>query len=62
MESNRGSQFGAGGLVSPSDDLGDKADSVLGEANFDLLLKAVIKKAEYNAKRMDDLNSRMRTE
>ena len=43
-------------------DLGDRADSVLGETNRDILLKAVIKKSEFIMKRIDDLNQKFMTD
>ena len=36
-----------------------QADSVLGDTNRDILLKAVIQKVEFNSKRLDDVNARL---
>ena len=49
------SQFSRG----PSED-GGRLDSVLGDTNRDILLKAVIQKVDFGAKRMDDINSKLR--
>lgn len=37
-------------------EINDVADSVLGDTNRDILLKAVIQKVEFNSKRLDEIN------
>ena len=57
--SHLGSQLGRDSHEKVSED-GGRLDSVLGNTNRDILLKAVIQKVDFGAKRMDDINSKLR--
>ena len=55
--SNLGSKFGKSQLVADHDN-GSVLDSVLGDKDHSLLLKAVIQKVEYNEMKLNDIDSK----
>ena len=55
--SNLGSKFGKSQLVAEHDN-GSVLDSVLGDKDHSLLLKAVIQKVEYNEMKLNDIDSK----